>query len=166
MDPERPSLSDIRNYSQASYKLVPELCNAKVKLGTARQQLTFNIRCKRNHVLPKSLRFRPPIRTLEAQNIAFNTGYKYLELFIKNNHYHIRQETFEINRLQNILLGSLPTHLYNFAIEISDNKLNQSANRKKEDLKRKYNNLINSNSGTNNFNEHWIKNISSKELTD
>ena len=38
----------------------------------------FNLRCKKNNVLPKSLKIKPPIQTQEAFQIAKNTGRKYL----------------------------------------------------------------------------------------
>lgn len=91
MEPERLTFSAIRSCSLEAYQDAKLLCVAQEKLAKAREQLTFNIKCKRNKLLPPSLRFRPPILTNEAKNIALATGFKYLECFIKNNHYRINQ---------------------------------------------------------------------------
>lgn len=55
MEPER-LFQRIRNYGEIIYKKSKYFCEAHEKLATAREQLKFNLRCKRNYILPKSLR--------------------------------------------------------------------------------------------------------------
>ena len=166
MQPERPTFQDIRNFGEESYLLVKQLCDSKVKLAKARQQLTFNLRCKRSRVLPKSLRFKPPIRTAEVFAAASSYGFKCLELFIKNNHYRIREEANNINTTEQILSVQLPHELNCFAIEVSQNKFNRANTRIKEHLKEKFINLNQHIPTLTTNQKSWVKNLSSKTLSE
>ena len=64
--PRRPLFSDIKNYGQDLYKAASNFCSANEKLASTREQLKFNLRCKRQKVIPKSLRFNSPIQSQEA----------------------------------------------------------------------------------------------------
>ena len=74
MEPGRPIFSEIQTYREAVYKQARDVCDQHVKLAVAREQLKFNLKCKRQNVLPRSLIFQPPIKTNEAYNIASNSG--------------------------------------------------------------------------------------------
>ena len=53
--PERPLFNSIQEHGPAVYKKSKELCEAYEKLSTAREQLKFNLRCKKSNLLPPSL---------------------------------------------------------------------------------------------------------------
>ena len=74
-NPETPGIfSQIRKYGQDVYQTAKKYCDQHEKLAATREQLTFNNRCKRAEVLPKSLKYVSPIKTQEAFRIARNTG--------------------------------------------------------------------------------------------
>ena len=54
--PRRPLFQEIKLYGQDVYKVSYKFIECHQKLARARQQLNFNLRCKRNNVIPKSLR--------------------------------------------------------------------------------------------------------------
>ena len=78
MNPDIPLFQRIRSYGSTVYSEAARYCEASEKLAVAREQLKFNLRCKRNNVLPKSLKFQPPIRTQEGYRCARRTGFRYL----------------------------------------------------------------------------------------
>ena len=57
INPGSPLFSLIKNHGNIVYKITNEYCDHDEKLATARQQLIFNLKCKRLNLLPKSLRF-------------------------------------------------------------------------------------------------------------
>ena len=135
-------------------------------MATAREQLKFNLRCRNNNILPKSLRFSPPIKTKEAFKIAFHTGKQYLNCFIKNDHFRIRKYSNEINSISENLNNVLPSHLYNFIKSTAIQKCTSKKSYEKLKLKAKYDHLCNS-QVTNELRpyDNWVRNLSSKNLT-
>ena len=55
-----------------------------VKLANTQEQLKFNLRCKKNDVIPQFLMSPPPIRTSGGFRIANNTAKMYLQEIISN----------------------------------------------------------------------------------
>ena len=90
--PRRPLFSEIKQKGQYLYKAASNLCNAQEKLAATREQLKFNLRCKRQNVTPKSLRFRAPIQSREALEYFRTTVPKQcLHFFINDDHRRIRE---------------------------------------------------------------------------
>ena len=119
-----------------------DFCEQRIKLATAREQLHFNLRCKRQDILPKSLIFQPPIKTRDAYDIAKNSGRQYLKCFIKNDHYRINQCTASIRELKRELTELLPSDLYHTLTEVADNKLKNKTDELKQQLKSKFSALL------------------------
>ena len=92
MEPRSPIFLRIKQRGPEIYKKACEYCKIHEKLSETREALNFNLRCKRNDLLPKSLRFRPPIRTPSGWAIAKRMGKQYLRDFIQDNHYKIRKQ--------------------------------------------------------------------------
>lgn len=46
-NPRRPIFAEIKNYGQDLYKAASQFCTAHEKLASTREQLKFNLRCKR-----------------------------------------------------------------------------------------------------------------------
>ena len=88
LSPGGPSIFNIirDSYGFPANKAANTLLRMNIQLITAREQLIFNLRCKRNNILPKSLRLNPPIRNAQGYSIARRNGFSYLRCFIGENH--------------------------------------------------------------------------------
>ena len=64
--PRCPIFTSLRRIGNEVFKAANDYCDYHVKLAKAKQQLNFNLRCKRTNIIPKSLQMRPPIQTQEA----------------------------------------------------------------------------------------------------
>ena len=60
METRRPLFQEIKIRGHEIYKMSCSFCRLHEKLASTRDQLKFDLRCKRNDILPKSLRFQPP----------------------------------------------------------------------------------------------------------
>ena len=73
-------------YGQTVVTRVNRLTNIRVRIAKYRCHLYFNHRCKENHVLPSSLRFRPPLRSAKGYKLMVRTGFSFLKLRIDECH--------------------------------------------------------------------------------
>ena len=165
MQPRSNSIfSHIRNYGHDAIKYANLLSDDYKKLANTKQNLTFNMRCKKNNLIPKSLISKPPIRTPEGYRIAKRTALHYLKEFISNLHYKIKTFKRNINENTNRINSILPEDLVEKLIEELNSKYNTVKNLKKTQLIEKYNKL--SNSSTSNTNSrNLVINISERNLT-
>ena len=100
-NPGSPSIFNIiRRYGREANKNANFLYKFNLQLIKAREQLKFNLRCKRNEILPKSLRFRPPIRTAQGYSVAKSTGKAYLRAYISYNHSVINESNRNISQTE------------------------------------------------------------------
>ena len=99
--PRRPLFQEIKLYCQDVYKASSKFIECHQKLARARQQLNFNLRCKRNNVIPKSLRLNSPLQFHEAITYFRTTlPKKCLTFFINYDHRRINNLTKEIEDLK------------------------------------------------------------------
>ena len=169
MNPEIPLFQRIRNHGSTAYQDATFYCEAHEKLAIAREQLRFNLRCKNNNLLPRSLQSNPPIRTKEAFDIARQAGRKYLCCFITDDHFRINKNNAKIrdfgSKLRNSLSSDTWTDLKSAALQ----KMNAKGNITKEHLIQKFNNLLghqnsrHSSQSSTNFNN--VVNLSDKVLS-
>ena len=89
--PRCPLFERIKSRSPSLYRTACEYSHVSENLAKVRQQLNFNLRCKRNNVLPQSLVLKPPIRTPSGWATARAMGRRYLSNFIQDNHYRIHK---------------------------------------------------------------------------
>ena len=139
MEPGRQTFTLIRQYGYEIYNEAKQLCETSEKLATAKEQLTFNIKCKRNKVLPKSLRFKPPIKNHELRHIVFNTEFQYLECYIRDDHRRIKDHEAKISRIKLFLSMNQPSNLFDFIKEVAEQKFQRHRQKIKQSLISKYN---------------------------
>ena len=112
MNPASPSaFTIIRRFGREANKFANELCDVHLRLVYAKEQLKFNLRCKRNNIVPKSLRSSPPIRTPQGFATANATSKRYLRAFIAENHSRINCFSALIPDIQNRLALIVPQDL-------------------------------------------------------
>ena len=98
--------------------------------------LRLNHECKRNNLLPKSLRFRPPIKSRKGFKLARKMGWKFLKLRISDSHRKInmcKTEIFELGtKLQNLLTSTEWKSLFTCVTKVSTNtnKFRRGANKR------------------------------------
>ena len=164
MNPGSPSaFTIIRRFGREANKFANELCDVHLRLVYAREQLKFNLRCKRNNIVPKSLRFRPPIRTPQGFAIANATSKRYLRAFIAENHSRINYFSALIPDIQNRLALIVPQDLQHCLQREINQKMLRKTTTIREKLINKFNSLINYNQSE--PNKKLIKNISTRQLT-
>ena len=77
-------------FSQNVVTRVRRLINIRVRIAKYRSHLYFNHRCIENKVLPLSLRFKPPVRSVKGYKLMENTGFSFQRLRIDQCHHSIR----------------------------------------------------------------------------
>lgn len=165
MNPPRYLFNEIKSYGNDVYKLASDYCNNHEQLAVNQQQLIFNNRCRKNKIIPKTLRLRSPIQTSQALEYFNKTiPNKCLKFYVNNNHHQISK----LNKLNEdnkaILQQQLPINLTT-ALETSAKlKHERKTALEKERLKQKYELLIMRNQQP--PNEERITNLSNKELTE
>ena len=101
-----------RKYGQAVLQKARRYVSKNATVEKEFSHLRFNHECKRNtnNVLPKSLRFRPPIKIREGFKLARKMGWKFLQLRISDSHRKInvcKREIFELgNKLEDLLTST------------------------------------------------------------
>lgn len=126
------------------YKQARKYYQCHEKLAQAREQLQFNLRCKRNNIIPKSLRMRPPIQSHEAIEYFRSTVSKRcLTFFIDDDHRRINQINFEIRAIDRTLSthGALDEEIISDLRSASVNRLYAIRSKEKERLQLKYEHL-------------------------
>ena len=108
--PEWNGMEDFKNGMEDN---LLDYKNAIYKNATVEKEflhLRFNRECKRNNILPKSLRFRPPTKSRKGFKLARKMGWKFLQLRISDSHRKInkrKREIFELeNNLENLLTST------------------------------------------------------------
>ena len=163
--PRRPLFQRIKNRSLSLYKKACEYSHVTEDLAKVRQQLHFNLRCKRYNVLPQSLLIRPPIRTPSGWATARAMGHRYLSNIIQDNHYRIHKYNRKIYQLVSELSSSIPDLLDELKIIVNRNFVKKTSETK-VGLKTKFDRLMNKQyQNRSYFNEKSVKNISSRTLT-
>ena len=131
--PRRQIFQEIRTDYNDKYKLASDYCSAMEKLSIVREQLHFNLRCKRTNILPPSLKFSPPIKTREAIDYFRNTvGKKCLVFYINDGHRRINQYVLGSINLENELSTALPNEVFQCLKQTAIEKQNVSVNVKKK----------------------------------
>ena len=103
--------STISSYGDPAKKIANQISKNHVKLANTQEQLKFNLRCKKNDVIPKSLMSPPPIRTPGGFRIAKNTAKMYLQEIISNCHYRIGNLLTNILDQTNSLANIIPENV-------------------------------------------------------
>ena len=97
--PRRPLYSELRTRDTDLYDKACQYNKLQESLASVRSTLRFYLRCKRNDILPKSLQFRPPIRTTAGWGTAKRMGKAFLSNFIEDNHFNLKKFNQELNSL-------------------------------------------------------------------
>lgn len=166
MNPGSPSIFHIiRRYGKNANKLSNDLLKLHLQLTTIREQLKFNLKCKRNNILPKSLRFRPPIRNPQGYYTAKSCGRAYLKVFIAYNHSRINEIVYKLPIIESELKNNIPSDIFNDFMSYVSLKNNQKKLKFENRLVSKFNNLVSKTSNIS-TNEKAVKNISHRVLND
>ena len=130
--------------------------------------MRFNHECKRNNVLPKSLRFCPLIKSRKEFKLAWKMGWKFLQLRISDSLRKInmyKRKIFELrNKLENLLTSTEWNNLCLHARQKS--RLIQTNSEKVQ--RDKLNRLLSSLPAKEKdpVQKKWVKNLSDRNLTD
>ena len=156
--------SDIKNCGRTANRIANDIRDDHIKLANAREQLKFNMRCKKNKILPKSLKIRPPIRTPGGYRIANKAALHFLNEIISNCHYRIGIYLKNIVQNTTHLAEIIPLDLLErFKTEVV-RKHDHIRNLKKHQLIQKFEKLC-GDAIPSTYNPDWVINLSSKELS-
>ena len=72
-------------------KIARDLERKSLSIVKQKEHLTFNHALKRTEILPKSLRFNPPVNCKERFKITKKAGRSFLKLRIQRSHQRIKQ---------------------------------------------------------------------------
>ncbi|CAH8576438.1 unnamed protein product [Schistosoma mattheei] len=121
--PELQIFSTIsKSYERNTLLVVRKWENFAKRQASTREQLYFLHECLRQHVLPTSVRYRPPINCPLGWKIAEQSGRKMVHLMITDAHYRIRkyQHVIEDQKMKlQRTLTSEHLEILTTAIEIS-----------------------------------------------
>ena len=79
-----------REYGKKIRKTARKLVKVNSKITKLLCNLNFNHNCLRENLLPKSLRFAPPIQTTRGYRLARKRGFEFLKLRITENHLSLK----------------------------------------------------------------------------
>ena len=162
-----PGIQNFRQIRERSENLYKSVClydETHKKLATVQEQLNFNLRCKHNDVLPKSLILQPPIKTPLGFSTAKKFGKQYLNCFIQDNHYRINNYTKIIRQNFIILQQEMADMIEEFSSLVQMN-MEMMRLEKQNQLNRRFENLYRGQCGKY-HNSEWVKNISNKQLSE
>ena len=162
--PRRPLFQEIKFRGLNLYRNACAYSQLHETLASTRSQLRFNLRCKKNNVLPRSLIFRPPIRSPSGWQTARVMGKRYLCDFIQDNHFRINKYNSSISSLEHDFRISIPDLIDDLNI-VAKRNMDKTFFEENNRLKLKYEHLQN-NQCNRYFNKNWVKNISSRVITD
>ena len=152
-----------RNYDRDLLQSSRKLVSCYVTIEKEYCHLRFNHACKREGVLPKSLRFPPPIKSQKGFQLARNSGWEFLNLRINESHKKIgRAKTLVEIRFQ--LNSKLHPEEFNDLMNYSNYK-KSSLFKNRIHSQPKTKKLISRERETKSLNRNWIKNLSSRSLT-
>ena len=107
----------ITYYGRYSQKLANSYTNETLRNINIRETLTFNKRCKKNGVLPKSLLQRPPLHTPLGHRIAKQNGVRHLDGFIQDGYRKLRISNEILGSTRSQLQNSIPNYLLDYLDE-------------------------------------------------
>ena len=156
-----------RNYGRSALQEARRLVSYNITIEKEYSHLWFNHTCKSIRILPKSLRFSPPIRTRKGFQLARKSGWQFLNLRISDSHQKINDCKLQVNSIKE-KLGKIMT--------LSEmNALNQYATVKSKSVQektklshsKKLQRLIPEYRPNNNKNidKSWVKNLSSRQFS-
>ena len=153
-----------RNYGRDLLQSSRKLVSCYVTIEKECCHLRFNHACKREGVLPKSLRFPPPIELRKDFQLARKSGWEFLNLRINESHKKFgRAKTLVEIRFQ--LNSKLYPEDFNDLMNYSDYKKSKVRSKTEYIHNQKLKQLIPRERETKSLNRNWIKNLSSRSLT-
>ena len=167
---ERTNFISMREkYGQNVVTRLRKLINMKVRIAKYRSHLYFNHRCKDNKVLPFSLRFKPPIRSKKGYKLMVNAGFSFLRLRINDCHQSIQRLRSDWQRLFGELSALIDCSEIQWIEEFCRSEERKESFKQREKHDRKLLRLIGkkpSDKSDTGLKQRWIKNLSSKELSE
>ena len=89
-----------RNYVRKALQEARRLVSYNITIEKGYSHLRFKHTCKLIGILPKSLRFSPPIRTRKGFQLARKSGWKFLNLRISDSHQKINHCKLQVNSIK------------------------------------------------------------------
>ena len=153
-------------YGRYSHKLANNYVNETLRNTNIRETLTFNKRCKKHSIVPRSLMQRPPLQTPLGHKIAKQNALRYLDAFIQDGYRRLRISNHNLEQLRSQLQNSIPDYLLNFLDDTVNNRKVKYRLNLKTRLQEKFNNLSKFNNNNVTYPDNWIMNLSSHTLTE
>ena len=141
------------------YTRVNRLANIRVRIAKYRCHLYFNHRCKENHVLPSSLRFRPPLRSAKGYKLMVRTGFSFLKLRIDECHSSILRLRALFSRSLSELSALINNSETSWVEEFCSSKELQTFTKQREKHDRKLRHLLSKRSPVNSgssLKDKWV----------
>ena len=167
--------SDLRNnFGQSTVRKVRDWDRLENKLSRHRNHLVFNLRCKKEKVIPASLNIKSPIKTNIAENIVAKARKDLLCERIRINQNQIKDLNSQLSQAKDRVFRSIPEADYNkvqdFITRSKEKEFIRSRSRQQSKLER----LIKKEHGSSNCNDldlsgsqlrqKWVVNLSKKTL--
>ena len=137
------------NYGKNNTEALKAWINTNKKICTAKQQLTFLIRCRRHDILPthiKNINLHVYFYSKSANQalVKLSTGlhHKILNLEIKDLNFRLKRLQNDVKLIENKLKNNLPRDLLNGFYEMNVNTLTIFMNNKRNAEIKKFNFLV------------------------
>ena len=147
-------LSSARQFVQNSTSITKFYCH-----------LRFNHTCLRENILPKSLKFSPPIRSSRGYKLAQKHGFDFLKLRITECHLSIKKKSQVVSKISDSLMKILSTDQWESLVK-HNNKIQESVKtRTAASHQFKLSKIRPRQHSNHTSKEVWVKNLSSKKIS-
>ena len=165
-------------YGVNTIRLIKELESISLKIGRSKSHLRFNLQCKHTDIIPKYLKLKSPIKGNLTRNVLHAAEKSLLNIRIKELNEVLRQLAIRKSATRKKILNTLPEAIANKILEINTRRESNSFDKARDRQKEKYYKLrygdhykiATNHKSANKVGpeeiKKWVKNISSKELTD
>ena len=162
----------LSEYWKEIVALIRRYSKEKESIARHRNNIIFDLRCKKHGILPPSLRIKPPIPTVEGQRIARQAGQQFLNEHLRVANYRKAKLTEELKWTELGLRRRLNEHDYKAVTRMADSTGERTFQRTRDKQREKMDNLCARNKKKNcdhpkkEERKNWVINLSSHQLTE
>ena len=149
-------------------KFTRRYVNTAMKMARQKEHIAFNTRCRRYHLVPKSLCIKPPVDTYEGKRIAQRAGFQFLNARINDNYRRFKVFSHDLFFQKRQLQHSLRPCHFTALESLVTNAVKRERSNTKQRQKKKFDSLLNRSRPISQkaHVQKWVINLSSKTLTD
>ena len=131
----------LSEYGKETVALIRCYSKGKESIARHRNNIIFDLRCKKHGILPPSLRIKPPIPTVEGQRIARQAGQQFLNEHLRVANYRKAKLTEELKWTELGLRRRLNEHDYKAVTRMADSTGERTFQRTRDKQREKMDNL-------------------------